>query len=223
MTLTVNKKTHLALHNLITSPTDTLTPRSTSLTITPHYTMDDSLSATETDSAPSPGSPQQQQQAGDKRFKIPSDLKKWQRTLLAASEVDWTLGTVEEIKCRLCPDAGFRTWLEFTRHCNMSEMHPRRISFCDRCGDFFARSDTLERHRKRPPSECLRVTRGMAEAKRRETERAYERFTDGLEQCLSSGKEVKPFSHIIKDMYPESSKRPACRRSAQCQFKVAGE
>jgi hypothetical protein len=55
-----------------------------------------------------------------------------------------------------------------------------RISFCDRCGDFFARSDSLERHHRDLPAECPSVTfrleEAVAIAKRMGPEKAHHEF-----------------------------------------------
>jgi hypothetical protein len=161
----------------------------------------------EIDSSPSPApSFPQQEEAGDQHFKIPN-LKKGYKTLLAATEADCALGRVQEIKCRLCPHASFRRWEDYKRHCDTAEAHPLRISFCERCGDYFARVDSLDRHRKKPPTGCLGTARERADAKRRETEKVHQRFIEKLDQCLSSGEEVESFSLMIKDMYPDSSKK----------------
>ncbi|KAF8497385.1 hypothetical protein F5888DRAFT_1634356 [Russula emetica] len=80
--------------------------------------------------------------------------------------------------------------------------------YCDHGGDFFARTDSLKRHRDRHPYECLDVTLERAEEKRRETERAHGDFTRRVERSLTTGEEIgRPFAQIIKRMYPESSKK----------------
>jgi hypothetical protein len=141
-------------------------------------------------------------------FQIPNDFHKGYRILLAATEADWTRRAVDEIKCRLCPNTRFPKWEDFKRHCRVTEAHPLEISFCDHCGDFFARTDSLKRHRNRPPYECLNVTPDGAEEKRRETEREHSDFMGRVERSLTTGEEIgAPFAHIIKQMYPESSKK----------------
>ncbi|KAH9983392.1 hypothetical protein BJV74DRAFT_797438 [Russula compacta] len=141
-------------------------------------------------------------------FQMPRKLNKWYRTLLAATEDDWARRAIQVIKCRLCSGAGFRTWEDFKRHCDTKEAHPVRISFCDRCGDFFARRDSLERHRKKPPQDCFDVTPEEAVVKRQETKRVHKEFKERLEHYLETGEEVgAPFGHMIKRMYPASSKK----------------
>jgi hypothetical protein len=148
-----------------------------------------------------------QQEAGH-LLHIPSNFHEGYRILLAATEADWTRGAVDEIKCRLCHDSWFTKWEDFKRHCKVTEAHPLEISFCEHCGDFFARTDSLKRHRNRPPYECLNVTSDRAEEKRRETEREYGEFMGRVERSLTTGEEIgAPFAHIIKQKYPESSKK----------------
>ncbi|KAH9993485.1 hypothetical protein BJV74DRAFT_833033 [Russula compacta] len=88
------------------------------------------------------------------------------------------------------------------------EAHPLEISFCKRCGDFFARRDSLERHCKSRPPGCLNVSPDQAQVKRRETARAHQEFQEKLEECLKSGEDIGlPFAQIVKKMYPTSTKR----------------
>lgn len=128
--------------------------------------------------------------------------------LLVATPADWARGAVPALKCRLCPSAGFSNWDDFKRHCDAMEAHPLEISFCDRCGDFFARRDSLERHCKNRPPRCLDVSPDQAEVKRRETARVHREFQERLEECLRSGGDIGlPFAQIVKKMYPTSTKR----------------
>jgi hypothetical protein len=69
-----------------------------------------------------------------------------------------------------------KTWDDYKRHCDMKEKHTLTIYFCDDCEDFFARSDSLDLHRKHPPRECLGVTREKANKKRREMQRIHDEF-----------------------------------------------
>ncbi len=153
---------------------------------------------------------QHQEEETNKLFEIPSKLEQGQRSLLQASDADFARGALQEIKCRLCPNKKFKNFQEYKRHCNFTEAHPLVIHICDRCGDFFARPDALARHseqRRRPP-QCRSVTPEMAAQKRMTTEEAHEEFLRTLDHCLKTGKDIgKPFSQIIKDRYPESSKK----------------
>jgi len=152
------------------------------------------------------------------QFQFPKRLGQRHRSLLDATSGDLARGTVQGLKCRLCPDAGFRNWESFKRHCDLMEAHPLKISFCGDCGDFFARSDSLVRHQENRPPECLGVTPAEAKAKHTETKKVHDAFQETLEKCLgTSGETWTPFSQIIKAMFPKSSKvgsRQQCRIKA---------
>jgi hypothetical protein len=150
----------------------------------------------------------QKEEETNKLFEIPRKFERGHRLLLQASESDFARGAVQAIECRLCPDAKLKNFQEFKRHCDFTETHPLVIHFCDRCGDFFARPDSLVRHGKQRLPKCHRVTPEMAAQKRRATEEAHEEFIRKLEYGLKTGRDIgKPFSRIIKDKYPESSKK----------------
>jgi len=154
---------------------------------------------------------QQQQEKGgnDKRFKIPKKFKEGHKALLVATEAELERGAVQEIKCRLCPDIKLKTWENYKRHCDTMEAHPLKLYICNRCGDFFARGDSLQRHKNNSPRECDNATPEEAEAKRRETQKAHDEFIGRLEGCLKTGEDIGiPFSRIIKKKYPKSSKKP---------------
>ena len=141
-------------------------------------------------------------------FRIPKRLSERHSGLLGATAEDWARAVVRELKCNLCPEAGFCNWEGFKRHCGQSEAHPSKVWFCDFCGDFFARIDSLKRHRKDRPAECLSVSPDEALAKRRATEKAHREFEARLTRCLKTGEDIgDPFSQIIIDMFPDSSKR----------------
>ena len=152
---------------------------------------------------------QQEEEAEPKYHKFPIKLKMGCKALLAAMQADRERGSVREIKCRRCPDTTFKTWNDYKRHCDTKEKHPLTIYFCDNCGDFFARTDSLDRHRKHPPAECISVTRAKADEKRRETQRMHDQFIARLREFLRTGEEYAevPFSQAIKEKYPESSKK----------------
>ncbi len=147
-------------------------------------------------------------------FRIPKCLSERHRGLLKATSDDWARGTIRELKCQLCPGAAFCNWEDFKRHCNLMEAHPLRISFCSYCGDFFARADSLARHCRSRPPECLGVTPDEALTKRRETERVHVKFQEKLERYLRTNEEIgSPFAQTIKEMYPGSSKRGSRQQS----------
>ncbi|KAI0296513.1 hypothetical protein B0F90DRAFT_1919059 [Multifurca ochricompacta] len=147
-------------------------------------------------------------------FLIQRRFKDRYGALLVATEADWDSRTIRELKCQPCPRAGFATWEEFKRHCDTMEAYPLHIQFCDQCGDFFARSDSLRRHKKNRPTECVKVMPDMARLKRAETTRLHDEFKVRLENCLRTGEEMrKPFGMIIKERFPGSSKK-GCREQA---------
>ncbi|KAI0301422.1 hypothetical protein BC826DRAFT_989455 [Russula brevipes] len=159
------------------------------------------------------GTVEQQPEAGDEaehgrpeatgkdHFQIPRRLGRVYKALLEASTEDWTRGTVRVLKCRLCPSADFGNWADFKRHCRFSEARPYEIVFCYSCGDFFARQDALDRHRKKPP-------RAMAAFKRKVTEVVYRLFLERLERCLKTKEDIgTPFAQVIQGTFPGSSKR----------------
>ena len=141
-------------------------------------------------------------------FYIPKRLNKDYKPFLEATSEDFARGTLDELKCKLCPASDFTTWDGFTRHCTTAEAHPREIFFCGYCGDFFARYDSLQRHSENQPPECLRVSPREAEDKSVETKRIHEEFKKNLKVHLETNEENwKPFAQVIKEKYPESSKR----------------
>ena len=155
---------------------------------------------------------QQQQREATELFKIPRIFKPEYWLLLQTSKADLARGAVQVIKCRLCPDTKLNDFEEFKRHCNTTETHPLKMHFCNLCGDYFARSDALKRHRGRPPPECRKVSQDLGPAKaaekRRVTEKAHRDFIQRLEHCSETGKDIgKPFSQIMKEKYPGSSKK----------------
>jgi hypothetical protein len=121
---------------------------------------------------------------------------------------DEKVGRFARSSAQLCPDIKLKTWEDFKlqaplRHHGGASL---KISFCDDCGDFFARG-SLERRCRNPPTECFNVTPEKADAKRRETEKVHDKFRTRLEGFLRTGEDIgRPFSQIIKEKYPYSSK-----------------
>jgi hypothetical protein len=151
---------------------------------------------------------QPQEAGGSSVFYIPRSLDARQRALLKANSDEWARGTVRVIKCRLCPEARLKDFEVFKRHCNTVEAHPVSISYCEHCGDFFARTDSLDRHKDKRPAECHDVSQAKADTKRLETDRVLREFEKRLMYCLKNDEDIgKPFADIIKEMYPKSSKK----------------
>ena len=150
----------------------------------------------------------------ERNFRIPRRLSQRQMGLLEATPDDLAREAVRELKCRLCPGAGFGNWEDYRRHCDLMEAHPLKLTFCDFCGDFFARTDSLARHRKNRPGECLEVMPDEAQAKRTATEQVHKEFEELLECYLETNKEIgELFAQRIKAMFPKSSKRGSRQQS----------
>ncbi len=149
-----------------------------------------------------------QQEEATKLFKIPRIFKPMHRLLLQASEADFARGAVQAIKCRVCPGTTVKDFGDFKRHCNTSETHPLEIHFCGRCGEYFARHDSLKRHSDKPPDECLRVTQEEAAEKCRVTEEEHQKFVQKLGHGLVTGGDIgPPFFQIMRKIYPKSVKK----------------
>ncbi|KAI9462897.1 hypothetical protein BJY52DRAFT_1255873 [Lactarius psammicola] len=165
------------------------------------------------------GTGQQQQQVaqngagaeeGDPPFPIPGSLRERYSKLLAATEADLERGAVNELRCRLCPSAQFSTWEGFKRHCDTTRVHPWDIFICDHCGDYFGRSDSFMRHRRRRPRMCQKAIPERAEAKGRDIKRLHEDFKARMVHCLDDVGEIGiPFFRTVKAKYPSSSRRGA--------------
>ena len=108
----------------------------------------------------------------DKLFEIPQDFETGYKALLVATQADWARGAVKEINCRVCPEARLNTWHRFKRHCETAEVHSLRTYFCDNCGNFFARNNSLKRHSEHPPVESLGIPPEKAEERKRMTHEA---------------------------------------------------
>ncbi|KAH9171570.1 hypothetical protein EDB89DRAFT_1970609, partial [Lactarius sanguifluus] len=144
---------------------------------------------------------------GGRLFPIPKSLRERYSKLLAATEADWEHGAVNELGCRLCPGARFSTWEGFKRHCDTTRVHPWDIYICDHCGDYFGRSDSFMRHRRRRPRMCQKAVPERAGAKGRDIRRLHEDFKARMVRCLNDGGDIGvPFFRIVKARYPSSSK-----------------
>ena len=149
-----------------------------------------------------------QQQGATGLITIPPKLKPEYRMFLLTSEADVARGTVQAIKCRLCPKAKHKDIEGFKRHCKKTEKHPRKIECCLLCGDYFARSDSFNRHRDHPPPECHKASQTEAEEKIKVTEEMHEEFRLQMELALTAGENFGlSFSQIMKERFPGSCKK----------------
>jgi len=141
-------------------------------------------------------------------FYIPKRLKEDFKLFLDATSEDFERGTLHMLKCKLCPGVNFKTWDHFTRHCKSAESHPLKLLFCDRCGDFFARGDSLVRHSDNWATECRDVAQHEAKAKRNETIAIHKGFLNNTKAYLETNQGAwTPFAQVVKERYPNSSKR----------------
>jgi hypothetical protein len=144
----------------------------------------------------------------DNVFHIPKRLKEDYRLFLEATSKEFEQGTLHVVKCKLCPGVTFKTWDHFTRHCKTAELHPLKLLFCDHCGDFFARRDSLRRHSNNRASECDDISQQEAEGKRNETRAIHRVFLNNTKAYLETNEGTwTPFAQVIKKKYPNSSKR----------------
>jgi hypothetical protein len=76
------------------------------------------------------------------------------------------------------------------------------------------RSDSLKRHREHLPAECLGIPPEKVEEKRRMTQDTRDELMARPEGCLGTSEGIgMPFSQIIKNKYPDSSKK--CKRGGR--------
>jgi len=146
---------------------------------------------------------QQQHEEVTELFDIPRKFKPGYRLLLQASEADFRAWGGPSDQVPPLPRNKARG-LRRVQAALQDHGDPLEIHFCDHCGDFFARRDSLEWHRNLAPAECHKVTPVKAAEKRRVTEEAHEDFIQRLEHGLMMGGHIRrPFSPIIKERYPE--------------------
>ena len=154
-------------------------------------------------------------EGSDSLYEIPSNLTKRQQSMLRTTEDDLRRRSVLTIECRLCPDTTLGSWQIFQRHCDTSEDHPVEIIFCERCGDYFGRRDSLKRHQKRRNQDGCRMTsRREAERKITETQQLFDDFNLRMEECMETGEEVdRRFAEIARPNIQSTSKKPIKTRS----------
>jgi hypothetical protein len=150
-------------------------------------------------------------------YEIPSNLTERQRLMLRTTEDDLRRRAVSTIECRFCPDANWGSWQCFQRHCNTSEDHPVEITFCEQCGDYFGRRDSLKRHQvKRNQDGCRMTSRWEADRKKITTQQSFDGFNLKLESCLRTGEELGPrFAAIARPNIQSTSKKAFKSKGAQ--------
>jgi len=135
---------------------------------------------------------------GEDLFRIPARLTERQHLMLQTTQADLGRQAVEDIKCKLCPNTQLSSWDDFERHCDTSEKHPLTVFFCDRCGVYFGRRDSLRRHIQTDTKACRDTTEDQAALRRRVTEQLFKDFNVKLDLCLRSGEDVgQRFAEIV--------------------------
>ncbi|KAI9441859.1 hypothetical protein H4582DRAFT_1935452 [Lactarius indigo] len=162
---------------------------------------------------------------GQKNFyAIPIKLTRRQRLMLRTTEDEEERKAVRVIKCKLCPDVELNSWPCFRRHCNMSEDHPIKLTFCSRCGDHFARQDSKKRHEeKKYQEECHMTPSHEANRKKETIVQLLKDFNVELERRLSNGEEPgRRFPVIAQKNVPTTSKKEYKRSVSEGGMRVAG-
>ena len=118
-------------------------------------------------------------------YKIPCSLTLRQQLMLRITEDEARRGAVHSIKCKLCPKVVLRSWQCYQCHCDESEAHPIELNFCDRCGDHFARADSLKRHAR--GKNCHRRTQDNNEGVKKRINWHLNDFNTRMERSLRTG------------------------------------
>lgn len=138
--------------------------------------------------------------------KIPGNMTLRQHMMLRITEDEARCGAVHTIKCKFCPEVTLRSWQCYQRHCNESEDHPAELTYCDQCGDYFARPDSMKRHIGR--KNCLRTSPDNTERKKKTTKWGFDDFNARLEHCLRTREELgRPFAEIARENDLSASKK----------------
>ncbi|KAH8978771.1 hypothetical protein EDB92DRAFT_528558 [Lactarius akahatsu] len=146
-------------------------------------------------------------------YKIPGKLTERERLMLQTTQADEERGAVRDIKCRICPEREFGGWATFRRHCNSCEKHPSALKFCSKCGDYFGRPDSEDRHKgKKYQGACLSTSQDEAKQKKQKVERLLEAFEARLKHCLRTGEDIRPlFSDVVTKKLTNTSKKASKR------------
>ncbi|KAH9025730.1 hypothetical protein EDB85DRAFT_2177855 [Lactarius pseudohatsudake] len=150
---------------------------------------------------------------GEKLYKIPGKLTERERLMLQTTQADEERGAVRDIKCRVCPEREFGGWVTFRRHCNSCEKHPSALKFCSKCGDYFGRPDSKNRHKgKKYQGACLSTSQDEAKQKEQKVERLLKAFEARLKHCLRTGEDIRPlFSDVVTKKLTNTSKKVSKR------------
>jgi hypothetical protein len=145
----------------------------------------------------------------DGRYPIPSNLTYRQLMMLRITEDEARHGAVNIINCKFCLDVALGSWPSYQRHCDGSEDHPVELTFCDQCGDHFARLDSWNRHvGKKDGNDCVKTSSDDAKRKKRRTKRRFDDFNAKMERCLRTGEELgKRFAEIAQENVGTTSKK----------------
>ena len=122
--------------------------------------------------------------------KIPRTLTERHRSMLLTTQAERERGGVRTIKCKLCPDVPFSSWAMFRRHCKECEMHPVELRYCS-CGDYYARSDSGNRHQNSKEDACRKTSHEKVMEKKEKIGRLFKAFEARLAQCLDSREKIE--------------------------------
>ena len=114
----------------------------------------------------------------------------------------------QAIKGRICQETNLKNVEEFKKHCKDHGDAPTGNSFLQSLATSFAHLNSLKQHQNLPPTDCLKVTPEKSAEKRRVTQEEHRVFIQWLEHRLMTDEDIgRSFSQIIKERYPESSKK----------------
>lgn len=146
----------------------------------------------------------------DNLYQIPGTLTLRQQMMLRITGDEARHQAVHTINCKFCPDVALGSWKRYQRHCDESEAHPVKLTYCDLCGDHFARGDSLKRHaRRKNRDDCLSTRPYDAAMKRTTTQWHLDHFNARFEHCLRTGEALGlRFAEIIPMDDLSTSKKP---------------
>ena len=155
---------------------------------------------------------------------IPKKLTERERMMLQKTQAEEESGVVGTIKCKLCPDLQFFSWVTYQRHSNTSERHPSSLVFCPECGDHFARKDSIKRHcEKKRREACLATSECDAGRKKKIIKRCLEDFKAELRQCLVNGGEIEYFSKKVTEELEKELQHTSKKAFKTEEIPVEGE